>query len=106
MLRSRTSKVWNKLASHVCFTNNYIPICVYFYYKYGRRNKSYKEERTDLSFLYCPNGAIQEIFLHLGSAEKLDEVGLTEKIIHVMESQSRSRIQKEPWLAKHLMGPL
>lgn len=35
---------------------------------------------------YYYNGAIQESFLHFESAEKLDAAGLSEKIIHILES--------------------
>lgn len=39
------------------FTDNYIPVCAYFYYKYGRRNKIYQKERMNGSLLQqwsCP----------------------------------------------------
>lgn len=38
---------------------------------------------------YYYNGAIQESFLHFESAEKLDAAGLSEKIIHRLESRGR-----------------
>ncbi|XP_034093931.1 zinc finger MYM-type protein 1-like [Gymnodraco acuticeps] len=45
-----------------------------------------KKEQIYLVVRYYFNGAIQESFLHFESAERLDTAGLTEKIIHILES--------------------
>ncbi|XP_034064839.1 zinc finger MYM-type protein 1-like isoform X2 [Gymnodraco acuticeps] len=45
-----------------------------------------KKEQISLVVRYYFNGAIQESFLHFESAERLDAAGLTEKIIHILES--------------------
>lgn len=47
------------------------------------------DETKDVKLLvlrYYYNGAIKESFLHFESAEKLHAAGLTEKIIHILES--------------------
>lgn len=44
------------------------------------------------------NGAVQEGFLHLDSAEKLDAAGRSEKIIHIPESHGLE-------YKKNLVGP-
>lgn len=45
-----------------------------------------KKEQISLVLRYYYNGVIQESFLHFESAEKLDAAGLSEKIIHILES--------------------
>lgn len=45
-----------------------------------------KTEQISLVLRYYFNGAVQESFLHFESAERLDAAGLTNKIIHILES--------------------
>lgn len=45
-----------------------------------------KTEQIYLVLRYYFNGAVQESFLHFESAERLDAAGLTNKIIHILES--------------------
>ncbi|XP_019718752.1 zinc finger MYM-type protein 1 isoform X1 [Hippocampus comes] len=45
-----------------------------------------KKEQISIVLRYYYNGAIQESFLHFESTEKLDAAGLSEKIIHILES--------------------
>ncbi len=45
-----------------------------------------KKEQISLVLRYYFSGAVHESFLHFESADRLDAAGLTDKIIHILES--------------------